>query len=207
MKKSLKSVVFASSVLIPSLSFGQTYSVFFSEGDFVDSNGVVLDHSAQDAQGINFFYGESLLQISEMRDLFGDPLAPTPEEVGALAGIDWNPLPQGVFSGIEFWSQSGDENFAGSPVDRITPGARVVVAAMSSASPADIQVGDQFGLLAANAALPDLGQQNLDINLFTVISGTSGSLQFTTVVPEPSSFAMISGAFALVAVAFRRRLC
>jgi hypothetical protein len=181
----------------------QTFSIVVEPGSILDSIGVSLNHTNQAEQGLNFFYAETTSSIVDLQNLFSIASAPEASEFSSFSSLSWSALPDIALFSSEFWATPGW--FSGTKVNRVTPGARILLGIFDASNVGDIAGGSQVGFLASTNVIPNLGNIDYNFAAFETVVGVTGSLQLVNVVPEPSAYAALAGLLALGVVMVRRR--
>lgn len=95
------------------------------------------------------------------------------------------------------------------PFDSGSAGNHAVMIVMNKSSLDALTVGDSLGVVTTTAQTAALGNFTVDFTgastWDTTLVGTAGSLITASVVPEPSSFALLAGCFGMAWVMVRRR--
>ncbi|NDV61768.1 PEP-CTERM sorting domain-containing protein [Puniceicoccales bacterium CK1056] len=190
MKKILATLGLASMVFVSSAT-AQSFAFVGEVGQLLNATGNPVNSTAVDA-----FYA---VTPSGTVPSFVDALAPTPEEVAAaISDFSWLPLVDGAPAGADFMTPDVQ---LGALVS-IAVGEQPIFAFFDSvATPTEVAV------LSGAPFLSNLDNRFITISSgnFSILSGAAGSVQMVSVVPEPSTFALLGGVLALGFVMYRRR--
>jgi hypothetical protein len=207
MKKILASVV--ASLAIGSASYAQTFNMFVETGTLSNAEGQTISKSdtlgfsilaapyavsTQDAD--NFFAGLS----SNLFDAEGNVETGIGDLKSFLSGLTWTPLVASGNENLDFQAMGVSTN----------QGSRPLLVMFDAADIESIAPGTQIGLVGGTSLAGSFGNTNYAFNagvnsLSEEYLGTLGSLQAATIVPEPSSFALLAGVFGFAWVMVRRR--
>jgi hypothetical protein len=209
----MKTLVIIISLLFAFLGFAkaQSFNILLEPGAIKDLTGNTVGHSA----GLTVWYAQTNFTADSLSSIFSDPLSPTLAQIAELsaAGLPWFSLDENSAGpGVDFWETPGASVGGTLPRDSGLAGSgqvRPIVAIFDGLGLDSLSAGDGFGLLLGNNFIGDLGpftfQWPSNGGAFNINVGQSGSIQLASVVPEPSSFALIAGFFGLAWVMVRRR--
>jgi hypothetical protein len=131
-----------------------------------------------------------------------DPANPLLDEVAPLVSLIWTPMIDGAPAGATFMTPTAPAAY-----EPIAVGQKPIVAIFNAAGPGDLAPGSQIAVLEGAEFLSNLDNRIMAITAgnLNVLVGTSGSVTMGTIVPEPSTYALLGGLLALGFVMWRRR--
>lgn len=195
-------ILLCGSLFFGTQAFAQTYTATVETDQVQSSTGSLINFGGTiGGQTLNLFHG--VVDASTDLDALFDPVVASGNLSGIISAfetITWSPMIDGTaFPGLEWYSDFGQS---------IAVGEKPVVAFMNAASPGDLIIGSEIGLVESvdiGSTLDNITTGFTTGQPYTVIVGTPGSIQLTAIVPEPAHYAALLGALGLMFVMWRRR--
>lgn len=213
MKKATLIIMSAAAMMAATLNATQVSfaaeagSVSVGGGSVTDGNDLTWLGFFVDAASFGSFIANPAFGQSESVDVgrLGDIKATLSSASGG-SFTQFTPTPLAQTPSFGYLNTVADPN---NPIDSGSAGNHAVLVVFDAANIEAIAEGSNVGVVATTSQTNALGNFTVDFsgaNLWdTTLVGQSGSLSLASVVPEPSTFALIAGCFGLALAMVRRR--
>lgn len=196
----IKLVSLAAGLLASSFLSAQSIAIYVETGQILDLSSAPVGFG-----DVNAFYGFVASDLDLSVGL-ADPASPSLDwATSTLGAITWDALVDGAPVGVA-WMTPGGEAFT--PNISAAVGTKPVIAFMDAAGPGSLVEGSIVALAEGAPFLTTFDNRisSVGTGSFTTIAGIDGSIQMVQIpVPEPSTYALLGGLFALGFVMWRRR--
>lgn len=192
----VSALALGASILLGGSLSAQSFNIFIVGGTVLKEGGASGDFGT----GLNGFYAkvDSALDLS-----FDSALNPLATDSGLLAIQEFSYT--ALVDGSAFAGPGAYMNPTAPANESISNLFKVVVVFTDALTVGDIGPGSMVGVGQTTAFNGVLDNRNIQTGDLSVLAGTEGSLILTSVVPEPSTYALLGGLLALGFVVYRRR--